>query len=70
MSRWINQSNQFKVSPIPENSITKPPSAELRPDQLDEDLLPSYEELDAILRPHIDGDQGVDDIEESTSFIS
>ena len=68
MSRWINQSNQFNVSPIPENSITKPPSAELRPDQLDEDSLPSYEELDAILQPHIDGDQGADDIEESTSL--
>jgi NAD+ synthase (glutamine-hydrolysing) len=68
MSRWINQSNQFDVSPIPENSITKPPSAELRPGQLDEDSLPSYEELDAILLPHIDGDLGVDEIESSTTF--
>jgi len=68
MSRWINQSNQFDVSPIPENSITKPPSAELRPGQLDEDSLPPYEELDAILLPHIDGDLGVDEIESSTIF--
>ncbi|MBT4584299.1 MAG: NAD+ synthase [Phycisphaerae bacterium] len=63
MARWINASNQFDVPPIPENSITKPPSAELRPDQLDEDSLPAYEELDAILIPHIDGDLGADEIE-------
>jgi len=68
MSRWINQSDHFLVPPIPENSITKPPSAELRPDQLDEDSLPPYEELDAILRPHIDSDLGADDIEETTQF--
>ena len=63
MSRWINQANQCSVPPIPENSISKPPSAELRPDQLDEDSLPPYEALDAILRPHIDGDCGADEIE-------
>jgi NAD+ synthase (glutamine-hydrolysing) len=63
MSRWINSANIFAVPPIPENSITKPPSAELRPGQLDEDSLPPYEELDAILIPHIDGDLGAEDIE-------
>ncbi len=63
MSRWINNANIFAVAPIPANSITKPPSAELRPDQLDEDSLPPYEELDAILIPHIDGDLGADEIE-------
>jgi NAD+ synthetase len=63
MSRWINKSNIFTVPPIPENSIIKPPSAELRPDQLDEDSLPPYEELDSILIPHIDGDLGAEEIE-------
>jgi NAD+ synthase (glutamine-hydrolysing) len=44
--------------PIPENSISKPPSAELRPGQLDTDSLPDYEVLDAILAGYIDGDLG------------
>ncbi len=45
--------------PIPPNSITKPPSAELRPGQLDTDSLPDYELLDAILERYVDGDLGV-----------
>ena len=48
--------------PIPENSITKPPSAELRPGQLDTDSLPDYEVLDAILDRYVDRDQGVAEI--------
>jgi NAD+ synthase (glutamine-hydrolysing) len=40
--------------PIPENSITKPPSAELRPGQVDQDSLPPYETLDALLDAYID----------------
>ncbi|MEN3310237.1 MAG: hypothetical protein V7603_6439 [Micromonosporaceae bacterium] len=46
------------TAPIPENSITKPPSAELRPGQLDTDSLPDYELLDAILSGYIDSDLG------------
>lgn len=46
--------------PIPERVITKPPSAELRPGQLDTDSLPPYEELDAILAGYVDGDLGRD----------
>ena len=73
MSKWINTpaghaKAGFQIAPIPENAINKPPSAELRPNQLDEDSLPPYEELDAILRPHIDGELGADDIEETTSI--
>jgi NAD+ synthase (glutamine-hydrolysing) len=49
-------------APIPENSITKPPSAELRPDQLDSDSLPDYEVLDAILAAYVDGDASRDGI--------
>ena len=45
LARWINREGEI----IPENTITKPPSAELRPDQKDEDSLPPYELLDRIL---------------------
>jgi NAD+ synthase (glutamine-hydrolysing) len=48
--------------PIPENSITKPPSAELRPDQLDSDSLPDYALLDAILAGYVDDDAGRDEL--------
>jgi NAD+ synthase (glutamine-hydrolysing) len=49
-------------APIPQNSISKPPSAELRPGQLDTDSLPDYAVLDAILAGYVDGDQGRDDL--------
>ncbi|HVU28391.1 MAG TPA: NAD+ synthase [Verrucomicrobiae bacterium] len=45
VARWVNREREI----IPQNSITKPPSAELRPDQKDQDSLPPYETLDAIL---------------------
>ena len=48
--------------PIPENSITKPPSAELRPGQLDTDSLPDYEVLDELLALYVDSDAGFDDL--------
>jgi NAD+ synthase (glutamine-hydrolysing) len=47
---------------IPERIITRPPSAELRPDQTDQDSLPPYEVLDAILARYMEEDQGVDEI--------
>ena len=46
MSRWLNRDGER----IPANSIEKPPSAELRPDQLDSDSLPDYAQLDPVLR--------------------
>jgi len=49
ISRWINRDRVV----IPTDSITKPPSAELRPDQTDQDSLPPYEVLDAILRHYV-----------------
>jgi NAD+ synthase (glutamine-hydrolysing) len=67
MAKWINNNYKscgFNMPPIPESSIAKPPSAELRPDQLDQDSLPQYDALDAILRLHVDFDMGVDAIEE------
>jgi len=47
-----------EVPPIPESSITKPPSAELRPGQTDQDSLPPYELLDALLERYVVGAQG------------
>ena len=49
LARWINRDREI----IPESTITKPPSAELRPDQKDEDSLPPCEVLDAILELYV-----------------
>ncbi|MBX6750493.1 MAG: NAD+ synthase [Micromonosporaceae bacterium] len=60
LARWRNDEavRRGQTPPIPENSITKPPSAELRPGQLDTDSLPPYEQLDALLADYIDRDLG------------
>lgn len=60
LSRWRNAdaAKRGETPPIPENSISKPPSAELRPGQLDSDSLPDYELLDSILALYIDADAG------------
>lgn len=50
LSRWINRNGEI----IPENTLTKAPSAELRPDQKDSDSLPDYDILDAILFQYIE----------------
>jgi NAD+ synthase (glutamine-hydrolysing) len=62
LARWRNKeaAERGEVPPIPENSIEKPPSAELRPDQLDTDSLPDYEVLDALLDLYVERDQGRD----------
>jgi NAD+ synthase (glutamine-hydrolysing) len=64
LARWRNEqaAERGETPPIPENSITKAPSAELRPGQLDTDSLPDYEVLDAILERYVDRDQGVAEI--------
>ncbi|HEX8767109.1 MAG TPA: NAD(+) synthase, partial [Jatrophihabitans sp.] len=64
LARWRNAeaARQGMIPPIPENSITKPPSAELRPGQLDTDSLPDYEVLDAVLALYVDTDAGFDDL--------
>jgi NAD+ synthase (glutamine-hydrolysing) len=56
LARWRNDlaRERGEAPPIPENSISKPPSAELRPGQTDQDSLPPYEVLDAILEGLID----------------
>jgi NAD+ synthase (glutamine-hydrolysing) len=60
LSRWRNQqaSERGGTPPIPENSITKPPSAELAPGQLDSDSLPDYAELDKLLDDYVEKDLG------------
>ena len=64
LARWRNDAAlaRGEQPPIPENSIEKPPSAELRPGQLDTDSLPDYDLLDAILARYVDNDQSVTDI--------
>ncbi len=58
-----NYRNRLEDTPvIPERVITRPPSAELRPDQKDEDNLPGYDILDAILTLYIDEDMGYQEI--------
>ena len=61
LARWRNAKAiaDGEVPPIPENSISKEPSAELRPDQKDSDSLPDYELLDQILWRYVDEDQGI-----------
>ena len=51
LSEWINREREI----IPRDTITKPPSAELRPDQTDQDSLPPYDVLDAILEAYVVG---------------
>jgi NAD+ synthase (glutamine-hydrolysing) len=60
LARWRNAeaARQGLTPPIPENSITKPPSAELAPGQLDTDSLPPYEVLDALLDDYVENDMG------------
>ena len=67
ISRWRNEirpSNVFggEGCVIPERIISKKPSAELKPDQFDEDTLPPYEVLDDILKNLIEGEQAIPDI--------
>ena len=60
LSAWRNDDAERKgaTPPIPPNSITKPPSAELAPGQLDTDSLPSYDLLDALLDDYVEKDMG------------
>jgi NAD+ synthase (glutamine-hydrolysing) len=58
LAKWRNQQGEV----IPQSSITKPPSAELRPNQKDSDSLPPYEALDPVLTLYIEGDRGPEEI--------
>jgi NAD+ synthase (glutamine-hydrolysing) len=62
LARWRNLNDPYGTGsqPIPERIITRPPSAELRPDQKDQDSLPAYEVLDAIIERYMENDEGVE----------
>ena len=60
ISRLINEQAGRDI--IPQNTIDKPPSAELRPDQKDEDSLPPYDILDAILRMYVEEGKSAEEI--------
>jgi len=67
IARWRNADAEARgqTPPIPEACITKPPSAELAPGQLDSDRLPDYEQLDAVLADYVDRDMGRDELVEA-----
>ncbi len=64
LARWRNENDPYGTgaAPIPERIITRPPSAELRADQTDQDSLPPYDVLDAILSRYMENDESVDAI--------
>ncbi|MFV2121427.1 NAD+ synthase, partial [Streptomyces sp. Act-28] len=64
LARWRNRAagERGRTPPIPEGTLSKPPSAELRPGQVDTDSLPDYDVLDRILELYVDRDQGKDAI--------
>ena len=64
LARWRNANDPYGTgaNPIPERIITRPPSAELRPDQKDQDSLPPYEVLDAIVARYMENDEPIESI--------
>ncbi|WP_062289651.1 NAD+ synthase [Demequina phytophila] len=64
LARWRNAyaESRGEVAPIPESSITKPPSAELRPGQTDQDSLPPYELLDEVLDAYVEHAEGREEL--------
>ncbi len=61
LCRWRNQHGD-PLAPIPEAILDKPPSAELRPDQTDQDTLPAYEELDPIVKAYVEEDYSLQEM--------
>ncbi|MDX1683224.1 MAG: NAD+ synthase, partial [Phycisphaeraceae bacterium] len=74
LARWINEAEdsplrqQFDGPVIPADTVTKPPSAELRPDQKDQDSLPDYDVLDEIIERYVQRHQSAAQIIEHTGF--
>lgn len=64
LAHWRNAHDPYGTgqAPIPERIITRPPSAELRPDQTDQDSLPAYEVLDAIVARYMENDESLEDL--------
>jgi len=61
LAEWRNENDPYGTgrNPIPERIITRPPSAELRADQKDQDSLPPYDVLDAIVQRYMENDEGI-----------
>ena len=72
LARHINESGRRKEGrqgfPIPESSLTKPPSAELRPNQTDQDTLPPYDVLDAVIKRYIEESKSAAEIVKETGY--
>jgi NAD+ synthetase len=72
LARHINESGNRKEGrqrfPIPESSLTKPPSAELRPNQTDQDTLPPYDVLDAVIKRYIEESKSAAEIVKETGY--
>ncbi len=64
LARWRNTHDPYHTcsDPIPQRIISRPPSAELRPDQKDQDSLPAYEVLDAIIERYMENDESIESI--------
>ena len=64
LAQWRNANDPYAscAEPIPQRIITRPPSAELRADQRDQDSLPPYDVLDGILQRYMENDQSIEDI--------
>jgi NAD+ synthase (glutamine-hydrolysing) len=58
LARYVNREGEV----IPEFTLTRPPSAELRPNQTDQDTLPPYDVLDGVLRAYVEQDRCADEI--------
>ncbi len=71
LARWMNANWKacgFNTAPIPESSITKAPSAELRPDQTDQDSLPPYDQLDQVIERYVERKQAPSTIVRETGL--
>ncbi len=62
LCEWRNNNLAYPGSPIPQNVITKPPSAELKPDQRDDDDLPPYDLLDQVLEAYVEEDRSYEEM--------
>jgi NAD+ synthase (glutamine-hydrolysing) len=71
LARWVNANTAacgFAIPPIPQRSITRVPTAELRPNQTDQDTLPPYEALDQIISRLVELEQSIDQIIAETNL--
>ncbi len=67
LARWRNTNDPYGTgaNPIPDRIITRPPSAELRPDQTDQDSLPPYDVLDAIIERYMEQDESIQSLQDA-----